>query len=472
MPEHAGQENGTASDPSRLAPSRQAVDAMLTLVASLARRAIPGVHEVGVSLVRDGRLVTAACSDEVVRELDSAQYDTGEGPCVDALRDGRRTRFESASPNTRWPVFELAFSQTGFASVLSLPLLAAGLPIGVLNLYSRAPEAPPAGTEHLAWAFAREAATILGSSRPHAGVEELPDQFQDAARSRELIAQAQGILMEREGFPADEAFDWLRRRSQQRGTKLRVVAQEVVDSASYPTELAEAFSAIARRLLDADTVVGTLGQIVNLAVETIDGCDYAGVSLVKGVSIGTPVFSDEIVAAADAVQYETAEGPCLDAIRLQETFESRDLAHDARWPRFGPRVAGLGVSSLLSYHLFAHESTLGALNLYSRTVAAFDDTSHRTAAIFAAHAAIALSVAQSHEGTLEESAGMRAALESRDMIGQAKGILMERENVTADQAFDVLRRASQHLNVKLREVAQRVTETGESPDPRAAATDQ
>jgi AmiR/NasT family two-component response regulator len=475
MPERAGREHGTAPDLPRmtgLALSQEAVDAMLTLVASLASRAIPGVDGVGVSLVRDERLVTAACSDEVVRELDSAQYDTGEGPSVAALRDGRPIRFESASPDLRWPRFEPAFSRKGFASVLSLPLLTAGRPVGVLNLYSRAAEAPGAAPEQLAGAFAREVATILASSRPHAGVEELPDQFQDAARSRELIAQAQGILMERKGFAPDEAFDWLRRHSQHSDTRLRAVAQEVVDSSHYPTDLAEAFSAIARRLFDADTVEGTLKQIVNLAVETIDGCDYAGVSLVLGLSITTPVFSDEIVAAADAVQYETDEGPCLDALRLQATFEAGDLAHDARWPRFGPRVAEMGVAGLLSYHLFAHERTLGALNLYSRTARAFDDTAHRTGAIFAAHAAIALSAAQTHEGALEESAGMKSALESRDIIGQAKGILMERESITAGEAFDVLRRASQHINVKLREVARRVTETGESPDPGASPHDQ
>jgi hypothetical protein len=117
------------------------------------------------------------------------------------------------------------------------------------------------------------------------------------------------------------------------------------------------------------------------------------------------------------------------------------------------------VQSILALRLFIEETTLGALNLYSRRDDAFDDEARAVGAVFAAHAAVALSTAQ-HEAQMDE------ALASRDLIGQAKGILMARERVTSDKAFEMLRDASQRLNVKLRDLAERVTYTGEGPPPK------
>jgi hypothetical protein len=111
---------------------------------------------------------------------------------------------------------------------------------------------------------------------------------------------------------------------------------------------------------------------------------------------------------------------------------------------------------MLAFRLFVEERTLGALNLYSRHEEAFDAEARAVGAVFATHAAVALSTAQ-HDAQMEQ------ALAGRDLIGQAKGILMSREGVTADQALDMLREASQRLNMKLREVAERVNDTGEMP---------
>ena len=218
------------------------------------------------------------------------------------------------------------------------------------------------------------------------------------------------------------------------------------------SELSEIFAEVARSLRAVEGVQATLDRIVTLAVQVIDGCDHAGVSFVQGRIVVTPAASDDVPRLVDAVQYETGEGPCLDAIREHEVFETDDLPGETRWPHFSARAAReSGVVSVLSFRLFVEEDTLGALNLYSKRPAAFDADDRVVGSVFAAHAAVALSAAVKQQ-QLED------ALESRDVIGQAKGILMAREEVTADEAFDMLRRGSQRLNVKLRTLAQQIAE--------------
>lgn len=217
-------------------------------------------------------------------------------------------------------------------------------------------------------------------------------------------------------------------------------------------QLSQTFADIARALLSEETVEGTLQRIAKLAVETIDGCDYAGMTLVKGGRMTTPASTADVPTTVDAIEIESGEGPCLDAIREHDVFHTDDLAQEKRWPSFARRaVEETQVRSMLSFRLFIAEDTMGALNLYSKRPGAFDDDDRTVGSVFAAHAAVALSTAQ-HAQQMEE------ALQSRDTIGQAKGILMARQGVTADQAFDMLRRGSQRLNIKLRELAQRVAE--------------
>ena len=219
----------------------------------------------------------------------------------------------------------------------------------------------------------------------------------------------------------------------------------------------EKFAEMARSLLAERDVQHTLQKICDLAVETIDGCDHAGISFLKGKAVETPAASDDVPRVVDAIQYETGEGPCLDAIREAEVFESGDLGREHRWPNFASRAQrATGVTSMLSFRLFVEGDTLGALNLYSKAADAFDERSRTVGLVFAAHAAVALSSAM-HDEQMEE------ALQSRDLIGQAKGILMAREGIAADQAFDMLRRASQRLNVKLRDVAGGIVERSAAP---------
>ena len=223
-------------------------------------------------------------------------------------------------------------------------------------------------------------------------------------------------------------------------------------------ELAEIFADMARELLSDASVEETLEKISRLAVKTIDGCDHAGVSLVEGRRVVTHGASDDVPEAIDIIQYETDQGPCLDAIREHEVFIVDHLGEEDRWSAFASRAATeTGVASILSFRLFVDEDTLGALNLYSRNRAAFGDAACQIGAVFAAHAAVAFVTARQRQD-------LERQIDSRDIIGQAKGILMARTGATEDQAFDMLRRASQHLNMKLRTVAEEVARTGETPE--------
>jgi transcriptional regulator with GAF, ATPase, and Fis domain len=224
---------------------------------------------------------------------------------------------------------------------------------------------------------------------------------------------------------------------------------------------ADAFAEIARALLAEDDVQHTLQKICDLAVQTIDGCDHAGISFLKGKEVNTPAASDDVPRKVDVIQYEVGEGPCLDAIREHEVFETGDLGKEQRWPRFAARAQReTGITSMLCFRLFVAGDTLGALNLHSKAADAFGEESRTVGLVFAAHAAVALSSAM-HDEQMEE------ALQSRDLIGQAKGMLMAREGVSADEAFHMLRRASQRLNLKLRDVAQSMVDGGPSSTPAA-----
>ncbi len=207
----------------------------------------------------------------------------------------------------------------------------------------------------------------------------------------------------------------------------------------------------------------TWQAIVDLAVLTIDGCDFAGIFTLIDAQVATPAHTDPLVAEIDALQLKTGEGPCLDAVTQGTTFYAEDLVDDPRWGEFGPQSAAAGVRCALALSLVAN-GTPGALNLYARYPGAFGATDRAKGVIFATLAGLALGGARTHEDEDRRTNDLRRALITRELIGQAEGILMEREHVTSDQAFDILRRASQHLNVKLREVAQDLVDTGEEPE--------
>lgn len=228
--------------------------------------------------------------------------------------------------------------------------------------------------------------------------------------------------------------------------------------------VAEMFGHVARLLAGHESTQVTLETIVCLAVENLHSCEFAGISLVEGGRITSPASSNDVPRIVDRIQSEVGEGPCLDAIKEREVFQTPDLAAEERWPRFAGRANDeTGICSILSIRLFVEEDTMGSLNLYATEKDAFDDTDVAFATVFAAHASVALAAVRREEH-LERKA------KTRDLIGQAKGILMARSGIDEDQAFDLLRRASQRQNLKLVTVADHIVHpTGESADPVAAA---
>jgi GAF domain-containing protein len=228
-------------------------------------------------------------------------------------------------------------------------------------------------------------------------------------------------------------------------------------------ELAQGVAETAQTLFAAGSVIDTLDSVVTTAVASIDGCDWAGIFLFDGDVVVTPAYTDPIVMEADSLQHISGEGPCLDAIAQRLVFYAEDLSSDPRWPGFASRAAALGIRCALALPL-SSEGHRGAVNLYARLPNAFEVVDRAKAVILSSLASLALTVAYSHEDEERRAAGFAAALRTREVIGEALGILMERERISANQAFDILRRASQHLNIKLRDIAQDLVDTGEDPD--------
>ena len=241
-----------------------------------------------------------------------------------------------------------------------------------------------------------------------------------------------------------------------------------VEFPSGPHSLAEDavnFSAIARAFFSAGSVQATLASVVELAASTVEGCDYAGLFLIEGNVISTPAFTDPMVVEIDDLQLRTGQGPCLDAISHRLTFYSTDLARDLRWLHFAPRALGLGIRSILAVPLDSN-SQLGSLSLSARDPSAFDVTGRAQASFLAALAGIALSVARSQQNEEQRIESLRAALISRETVGEAAGILMERDKISAPRALQLLRQSSQRLHRNLGEVAQNLIDT---VDRRATA---
>jgi len=226
--------------------------------------------------------------------------------------------------------------------------------------------------------------------------------------------------------------------------------------------LASDISETARILFSAGNVRETLAEVVHLAVATIEGCDFAGIFLMEAGASTTPVQSHPVVGEIDMLQHHYGEGPCLDAIAHRVSIYADDLGEDQRWTRFASAAMARGLRSLLALPLSTNGA--GALSLYASYPRAFGVVDRARGLLLATLAGLALSSAHSHEDEARLADNLHAALLTRELIGQAQGILIERERITADQAFEILRRASQHLNRKLREVAQDLVETGERPD--------
>jgi GAF domain-containing protein len=207
----------------------------------------------------------------------------------------------------------------------------------------------------------------------------------------------------------------------------------------------------------------TLQAIAAAAVSMLSPARYAGLTIFSGGELIPRASTGEPPLLLDRLQQQLGDGPCISAAQYQTIFRIEDTRQDERWPEFSAEAARLNVRSMLCVPLWVDERGLGALSLYAEQTAAFSDLHERVTTLLATFAALALAEAQRAEQLQE-------ALGNRDVIGQAKGILMERHGVTADAAFGVLSRISQAENLKLAEIARGLVETGQLPvAPRAGS---
>ncbi|MGC9377865.1 GAF and ANTAR domain-containing protein [Streptomyces sp. MH13] len=223
---------------------------------------------------------------------------------------------------------------------------------------------------------------------------------------------------------------------------------------------AQQMASLARDLLAQESVNDTLERITGSAKELVEGCDAAGILILRGDHVRSLAPTDQVVIDSDELQGRVGEGPCFDAARTSEgprQFRIADFTDEARrWPKYVPEARTLGLGSMMGFLLFTEDEDLGALNIYSYRPGAFTDASETAGWLLASHAAVAFSSARTH-------AQLQEAIGTRHTVGEAMGILMGRHRLTEDQAFAALRRYSQDRNVKLRDVARQVCDQGGLP---------
>lgn len=224
-------------------------------------------------------------------------------------------------------------------------------------------------------------------------------------------------------------------------------------------DLSRRIADAARSLEGEEGHQDTMGRALELALEMLPGAQYAGITLVsRGGRLDSPAYTDKVVLDVDRLQYKSMQGPCVDAIFEEEVVHSSDLAHDERWPVWGPRTTeATGIRSMMSFRLFTRQDTVGALNLYATKPGAFAVEERDHGIALAAHVALAMVSAR----TIET---LHIALDTRTLIGQATGMLMAQYGLDAPRAFAVLRRVSQDSNRKLRDIAQDLIVTRHLPE--------
>jgi GAF domain-containing protein len=225
----------------------------------------------------------------------------------------------------------------------------------------------------------------------------------------------------------------------------------------YPVETAAAFARLALELHQEDGVEETIDAVARFALKALN-CTQAGIMLAgRSGRLDLGATTDATVEKADLLQLELGEGPARTIVDDREAVVSApDLAADDRWPLWSAGIADLGLRSLLAVRLQVHGKTVGVLELFNSEPLAFDEDDIAVAHILARHASVAV-------GTARQEETLWLAIDARKLIGQAQGILMERFALDGDRAFAVLQRYSQDNNVKLREVARRLVETGSLP---------
>jgi GAF domain-containing protein len=234
---------------------------------------------------------------------------------------------------------------------------------------------------------------------------------------------------------------------------------------SHSANAAEVLERLGRLSLRDLSMEALLQIVADLTKTVMPGRTEVSVSLLVKDAPSTVASTGRLATDLDESQYDRGHGPCLHAARTGELIEIGDTRTDSRWPDYMPRAAERGALSSLSVPLVIDEDgqVAGGLNIYAREPHAFDEDSRSAATRFAPYAAVAAGNLYAYRSAMDRAENLQTALETRGVIDQAKGILMARHKLTADQAFQVLARMSMKTNRKLRAVAEHLVRTGEHP---------
>lgn len=228
-----------------------------------------------------------------------------------------------------------------------------------------------------------------------------------------------------------------------------------MDDAEYALALRATMADLTHRFATPTTVGATLQGVTTAAVTLIDGVDTADVLLVGDVPNGfeSLAATSSLAVELDGLQRTFQQGPCIDAAEGAVLVQCQDLSTDPRWPDFARRAVAVGIHSMLSFQLYTHDTRSGALNLFGSQPGALGAEAQTVGAMLATHAAVAIIAS-------EKELQFQSALASRDAIGQAKGMIMERFGVDAVRAFELLTKLSQDTNTKLAKVAAEIVARG------------
>jgi GAF domain-containing protein len=228
----------------------------------------------------------------------------------------------------------------------------------------------------------------------------------------------------------------------------------------HSTDPTSPFTALGRIKLGETDLDGVLARVADLAGHAIPGAADVSVTLFRGRTPYTAAFTGDVALELDTWQYVRGRGPCLEAAVDKTTVRVPDMADEPRWPDWAAHAVSLGARSSLSIGLPIQEQVTGALNVYGAQP--LEDEAVRLAETFAGYAAVAMANAHLYDTTANLAQHMQAAMESRAVIEQAKGIIMGERRCTAAEAFDVLTKVSQNSNRKVRDVAAALVERAQN----------
>src|SRR5215211_2373955 len=228
--------------------------------------------------------------------------------------------------------------------------------------------------------------------------------------------------------------------------------------AQYLDDLQDSLAGLGKLATGLLSLEDSLTRVAEYAVRAIPGAEGAGLTLLEENRPDTIVSTADFVARVDDIQYSLGQGPCLSAVADGQTVISGSLGGDRRWPRFGSRVARLGVHSVVSLPLITDEGVLGAMNVYAHGKNAFTPDAGQLGELFPVPAAIAVQNAQVLAQTKRLAGQLQAVLSSRGVIDRAVGIMMSRSGVTEAEALDRFRTLSQHQHEKLPVVSQSIVQ--------------